>query len=1172
MKTALVSWKKPLTHAGIGPIGMWFCVAFHLGHAFGFGVTPQDMAVEVSAVVQPSPAQIMLVWPADKRVTSYIISRGPFGTGLSDANHYVWLAEIPGMATNFMDSAAEPGKIYDYQITKYFFDSGKLLTAKGLISAGIEIPLVDQRGKVILMVDNSFTTALAPELAQLEEDLVGDGWMVLRHDVSRNDDPHTVWQWIKADHDADPFGVKAVFLFGRVPRVMVRLTAPPDGHPDDVDWATDTAYGILSGEVATNVSLLSSLTKTDVQVGRVDLSDLLAFAPLTETDLLRQYLHKDHNFRHQLMTAPRRALVADRLGFLSGDLAPATAGWQNFSPLFGADNVVAGEWLPTLTQQSYLWAFGCAPGGPTIADGLVSTSDYATNEVQAVFTMLYGSYFENWMFTNDLLRAVIAGKTYGLASVGADTLYPRYIYMGLGTTIGSCLPYGFNLMGDPTLRLHPVAPPTNLRAGLNGQGVILSWQAAADTELAGYHVYRSDQPSGPFERLTATPITGTAYTDAASTNGGCAYMVRAIKLETSGSGTYFNASQGAFVQVNSQLLVPLVSCSAVIARAWDLGKSVGQFRLVRQGPTNSELKVRFAVGGSAIAGKHYAALSTNLAVPAGVTNVFLPVEPVSGALADSTNEQLAVVLTLLPGIGYQIGQPAEATVFLVRSGVEVNVTAQADTAVAGSSEDGVLDSPGYFTFSRGGDLSRPLIVNYSVTGTALSGIDYQSLSNSVAFPAGASLASVWVSPLFASTNWHGERVKTVVVTLQNGPGYVSGPAKSATVMLLNRDWLPTIEIVATVAVAREADLSPGIFTIKRSGNLTNTTTVVLSQPNGFGSYSKAVYGTDYVLAPPYVDYHAYAFILPYGFETTNVVLIPKDNSLLDYDKTVALSLESGLYKIGYSNSATITIQDSNSNRDKPMVRVRSPGYALGYAYMATGQAGAINIQRSGGTNELAVRLNYAGTAVNGVNYRLMPDSAVFPTGTNSLTLQIVPIRNSLGEGDKTVQVSLEDSPDYLLDPTQSTGSVTIVDISYNIWLRRYFGTNVSDPLIVGPDADPDHDGYCNFLEFVFGMDPTHPDLTPPTGWPKLTLQTSNNTTTAFWSITMRPTAMDFYLDTTCTTNLTAAAWRHSSRYFLPQPLRNNPDGTITYQLFQKISNTSPTNLFMRLQLLRYGSP
>jgi hypothetical protein len=94
--------------------------------------------------------------------------------------------------------------------------------------------------------------------------------------------------------------------------------------------------------------------------------------------------------------------------------------------------------------------------------------------------------------------------------------------------------------------MHIVAPPTILVAVANGSGgVDLSWTASPDTVL-GYHVYRAPTAAGPFTRLTTDLVTGTSYTDPVVTTN--VYMVRAVKLEVSGSGSYYNASQGIFGQ------------------------------------------------------------------------------------------------------------------------------------------------------------------------------------------------------------------------------------------------------------------------------------------------------------------------------------------------------------------------------------------------------------------------------------------------------------------------------------------------------------------------------------------------------------------------------------------------------------------------------------------------
>ena len=98
------------------------------------------------------------------------------------------------------------------------------------------------------------------------------------------------------------------------------------------------------------------------------------------------------------------------------------------------------------------------------------------------------------------------------------------------------------LMGDPTLRMHPVAPPS----GLTANGVNLNWTASPDS-VAGYHVYRAATAAGPFTRLTPSLLGGTSFSDLNALAGTSAYMVRAVKLENTPSGTYFNLSQGAYV-------------------------------------------------------------------------------------------------------------------------------------------------------------------------------------------------------------------------------------------------------------------------------------------------------------------------------------------------------------------------------------------------------------------------------------------------------------------------------------------------------------------------------------------------------------------------------------------------------------------------------------------------
>ena len=136
-----------------------------------------DYAVRVSATVQTNPAQISLSWPANAGSTGYLVYRKSrdakvWGTGLP----------LPSSASNYVDLNVVAGSSYEYRISK----SATNYSGEGYVYAGIAVPLVESRGKVVLLVDNTLSTSLASELARLQQDLAGDGWTVLSHDVARD--------------------------------------------------------------------------------------------------------------------------------------------------------------------------------------------------------------------------------------------------------------------------------------------------------------------------------------------------------------------------------------------------------------------------------------------------------------------------------------------------------------------------------------------------------------------------------------------------------------------------------------------------------------------------------------------------------------------------------------------------------------------------------------------------------------------------------------------------------------------------------------------------------------------------------------------------------------------------------------------------------------------------
>ncbi len=564
-----------------------------------------DFSVQVSASVQSSPARVTLTWPQDTNATpsSYTVFRRTPGS-----SNWGPGTPLSGSTTTYTDTAVATGNAYEYKLVK----AAGSYTGYGYLVAGVHAPLVDRRGTVVLVVDRSMASPLAAELARLQQDLAGDGWTVVRRDVGRDDSVASVKAAIKSVYDADPAGVKSVFLFGHIP-VPYSGQLNPDGHPDHVGaWPADAFYGDMDGNwTDSSVNYTQSLntdpadaarlsnrpgdgkfdqiqlpSAIELQVGRVDLANLPGRTtwggPATlpsEVELLRNYLTKDHNFRHGITRAPRRAILGDYFGARGGE-AFAASGFRSFAPLVGAANIRnlntefndrKGVWIPELAKADYLLAYACGAGSYATIAGLGNsglyndgaTSELVSSNVRGVFNLLFGSWLGDWDHEDNILRAPLATST-GLVSVWSGRPHWFLHSLGAGETIGHSARLAMNnngdyqtqintaqnrihiaLMGDPTLRLHPVAPVGAVNGSASGNTIALSWGASNDSALLGYHVYRAASAAGPFTRLTASPIAATNFTDS-SGSASATYMVRALKLENTTSGSYENPSQGVF--------------------------------------------------------------------------------------------------------------------------------------------------------------------------------------------------------------------------------------------------------------------------------------------------------------------------------------------------------------------------------------------------------------------------------------------------------------------------------------------------------------------------------------------------------------------------------------------------------------------------------------------------
>lgn len=573
--------KLPAIH----PCFLWFLLLFTSCSGQEQSLSEQR-AVLTSAQVVDDGTSIALAWEASSSSGGFTIYRRPMGFTSWGAA----LATLPASATRYTDSDLQPGIAYEYRITR----SSGASAASGYVSSGIDLPPVEERGVMLLVVESALNDALASSIAQLEMDLLSDGWFTERIVVQATDTPASVRELIIAAYTNDPEKVKAVHILGHVP-VPYTGDQAPDGHQYHRGaWACDGFYGDVDG-VWTDASVTSTGStwtwnhnvpgdgKMDqnsfpgalkLQVGRVDLSDLPSFSE-SESILTEAYLAKAHSFKTGRLRVPERAVIWDNLQWTKYPLS--VSAYMAFAPCVGAEQVLQ---LPNTVPFSQhflanddLFTFQSGAGalGPDEAtfqgtDG-ITTAQLPGSTGGGVFNMAVGSFFGDWDNPDNFLRAVLAR---GNALVHVWSGLPNWFLhpLAMGETIGYCalrtqnntpndyaLANGgwqgpgmgrthLGLMGDPSLRLRYVAPPTDLVVTNDQKYTTFSWKPSPDT-VDGYLIYRIDEALRTIERMSVEPVSGNSVTLPIPFEPDVRYMVRALFLRTTPSGSYQDLSLGA---------------------------------------------------------------------------------------------------------------------------------------------------------------------------------------------------------------------------------------------------------------------------------------------------------------------------------------------------------------------------------------------------------------------------------------------------------------------------------------------------------------------------------------------------------------------------------------------------------------------------------------------------
>jgi hypothetical protein len=603
---------------------------------------------------------------------------------------------------------------------------------------------------------------------------------------------------------------------------------------------------------------------------------------------------------------------------------------------------VADEFTETITVTLYTTSTTAYKlGTPSSATVSIIDDDLPTVTVVATETKAYefGSQSGRFTFTRNGPTTAALTITYnvsGTATPGSDYVALSgsvTIPVGSPSATVSVQPIDDTLIEDVETVIVTVSPSPNYQIGSPSTATItivddelptvtiLSVNDAGFESLSTYHpafqIGRTGSTATALKVFYTVGGTATPGSDYVALSGSATIPIgssavnlplsilddtlvegdETIIVTISPSATYFVGSQKSATILIMDDERPIVTIVATVATVAEASPTPGIFTVTRTGPTTAPLTVQLSVAGTAlqgVAGFNFVGADYLLSpagslvtIPAGAASATVTVTPLPDTIAESTETVIATIVPItFNNPPYFVGSPNSATISILNSNPS---TVAVVATVPSTFESGA--PPGVFTVSRTAPTTGPLTITYAVTGTASPGVDYIAIPGSITIPAGATSATITVSPLADNV---AEDPETVIVTLTSNGTYVIGSPSSATVTILD-DSFPTVSVAASGSIATERGSKLGAFLVSRGFAAATPLTVFYS-----------VGGT----ATPGVDYVALAgsatIAAGAGSVTIPVTLIA--DSLFERDKTIGMTLTATVaYGVGIPATATVTI-------------------------------------------------------------------------------------------------------------------------------------------------------------------------------------------------------------------------------------------------------------------------
>lgn len=483
------------------------------------------------------------------------------------------------------------------------------------------------------------------------------------------------------------------------------------------------------------------------------------------------------------------------------------------------------------------------------------------------------------------------------------------------------------------------------------------------------------------------------------------------------------------------------------------------FRLTRTGDLSTALVVNInPATGTAVTGDY--TLSPALTTGSGGFNTFtIPADEttldvVLTTANDATAEGPETVSFLLASNSGYLVAPNQGLITMTIE--DDDTTLPRISVVATTDVADEAGTSGVFTISRTGSTSAALTVNYTLSGTATSGVDYTALAGTVSIPSSASSVTVALSPLQDTLV---ESLETAILTLSTNAAYVIAPTAANATANLADDDTNVVSVSVSDATAQEVDLSPpgtaantGTFLVTRTGDTTSPLTVYYSVAGAPSTGVPALNGVDFEALPGVLQ-------IPAGSSSASVTIVPRWDGFGETPEQVLLQVGAGPtdYKLGSVTSGTVTINDSATS-NAPYVEVTGTTTAVegttngAFTFSLKGSiVGTVNVPFSL-TGSATVTSDYTVTlpttmpastfdAGTGTGVLVMNSSA---TTANTLTLTIATVNDSALEDIENIVCTITPGAAYSLFPPTASADIWLRDNDQpTVWVDAQVGTSGS---------------------------------------------------------------------------------------------------------------------------------